>query len=397
MQWLRVIMGCVLIASTVVSTHVRATIDWNGFASIRGTSVSTETGAEPFPGFTTDEFSFKTESLFALQARAYLGDKLSATVQLYAEGSDDFDVSAKWAYVTYRFTNQHQLSAGKLVNPLFQHSTYEKVGLSHDFARLPKAVYLGFDFNTIEGLEFSSQYDLGNYTLITKFLYGSWDGETYSAPIDRFIPIGFKDVKGVNGFFFADWWSVSTGYISTRAKAEIVDREFMIPLMTPAINAALASGAAQDDVERFIAAVTDDGKRAEYAFFALSIDRNNWLFDYERVDYGVQGSLNPQNRAWYASIGKRVGSYTLRIHREDYRRRQNDYRTLSHVEHPILQDAGRTVKDLFTSRAFDGYGITLRWDFHPQAALKIDHFSGKDTRESIGKYKINSIGIDLIF
>ena len=55
-------------------SQANAEIQLNGFASIRGTSVSTDGGGDPFPGYSEGEFSFKPESLFALQARADLNN-----------------------------------------------------------------------------------------------------------------------------------------------------------------------------------------------------------------------------------------------------------------------------------------------------------------------------------
>ena len=122
--------------------------------------------------------TFKDESLFALQARANLGDGLSATIQLMAEGVNEFEAEAKWAYLTYELNDQHSVSAGRFANPIFFQSQYEKVGFAHNYSRLPKAVYIGFDFSTIEGIALDSSFLLGDYSLDTKLLYGNWQGTT---------------------------------------------------------------------------------------------------------------------------------------------------------------------------------------------------------------------------
>ena len=52
----------------------------------------------------------KNESVFALQLTADLQEKLSATAQIVARGENDFDADFEWAYITYEFSDELQLS-----------------------------------------------------------------------------------------------------------------------------------------------------------------------------------------------------------------------------------------------------------------------------------------------
>ncbi len=387
---LAVALGC-------LPTSSFAEIQLNGFASIRGTSVSADGGSEPFPGYEEGNFSFKSESLFAIQARADLGEGLSATVQLYADGQNDFDVEARWAYIAYELNEHHRVSAGLLANPLFRQSEYEKVGYAHNFARLPKAVYIGFDFSTVEGIALDSQFDLNGMTANTKLLYANWEGETFFAVTNAFLPLAFENLMAANGSLTGDWWSFSGGFMTVDIAAETLDQQTTFLLAAPGIAAAQAMGATTQQVDDFKAAIQSEGKTGEYMFAAFNIDYNNWLFDVEYVDYGIQDSVNAQNKAWYAAIGRRFDSVTLTVHTEDYSRDQQDYAFLSGISNPVLLATGRTLKDAFSQREFDGAGIDLRWDFHPSAALKVDYFQGTDTRPTVGDYRIASVGVDLTF
>lgn len=391
------IAAALVVTLPVVPMLSYADIQLNGFASIRATSVSSDGGGEPYPNFSDGELSFKPESLFALQASADLGDKLSATVQLFADGQNDFDVEARWAYISYQLNDQHRLSAGKFVNPLFRQSEYEKVGYAHHFARLPKAVYLDFDFSTVEGVALDSQFDLGGLTLATKLLYGNWNGETYFAVTDTFLPLGFDKIYAVNAALSGDWWTLAGGFMATTIDGAATDAGSSLFLAAPGIAAAEQAGASPADVNAFKAAIQNDGKDGEYMFAAFSADYSDWLFDIEYVDYGIQDSASAQNRGWYAAIGRRFDTVTVTLHKEDLSREQGDYAFLSGVTHPVLQATGRGLKDAFAQREFDGVGLDVRWDFHPSAALKFDYFDGSDTRPAVGDYRIVSVGIDLIF
>ncbi|MET1254712.1 hypothetical protein ABVT43_06225 [Aliikangiella sp. GXAS 311] len=115
-----------------------------------------------------------------------------------SEGINDFEVEARWAYLSYELSDQHTLIAGKLVNPLFYQSEYEKVGYVHNFARLPKSVYFGFDFATIEGAAINSNFQLGEIDLATKVLYGSWRGEIFQAAVNDYFEFGLNDMVSLS-------------------------------------------------------------------------------------------------------------------------------------------------------------------------------------------------------
>ena len=390
---------CALFISSILGAAftAQADIQLNGYASIRGTNVSSDGGGEPFPGFKEGSFSFKPESLFALQARADMGEKLSATVQIYADGQDDFNAKARWAYISYELTDNHRISAGLFANPLFHQSEYEKVGYVHNFARLPKAVYIGFDFSTVEGIALDSTFEVAGLNASTKLLYGNWDGQTYFSVTDSFVDFALADIMSANFQLSGDWWSIFAGGLRAEADAETLDNQTIFLLAQPGINAALANGATDQEIAQFKDSIKSNGKNGTYVFAGVSIDYEDWLFDVEYVDYGILDSVNAANSAWFTALGRRFGSVTLTVHKEDYSREQNEYGFLNGVTHPALIATGRSLKDAFSQREFDGVGVDLRWDFHPSAALKLDFFQGTDTRPTIGDYTITSIGVDLTF
>ena len=111
----------------IFSGHAFADINFNGFASIRATAADSDGGTSPFETLKGDgDISFKDESLFAIQASADLGEGLTATVQLMAEGINEFDVEARWAYLTYEINDTHRVSAGRVANPIFFQSQYRQ-------------------------------------------------------------------------------------------------------------------------------------------------------------------------------------------------------------------------------------------------------------------------------
>jgi hypothetical protein len=391
----KLMLGLVVLPA-LFSNAVHADITLNGFASIRGTSVSSDGGLEPFPGFEEGEITFNSESLFALQAQADLGEGLTATVQLFGEGKTDFDVEARWAYVSYQINDTHRVSGGRFANPLFHQSEYEKVGFAHNFSRLPKAVYIDFEFSTIEGIALDSQYNIGDYNLTTKVLYGGWDGEAFSAVTNNFVDFGLNNIFSANATLAGDWWQIFSGLMVAEIEGEGIDSSTVFPLAAKGISAALATGATNAQVEEFKSKLGWHTKDALYWFSGFAIDHNNWLLDFEFVDYVVKDSTDAPNQSWYLAVGRRFDEFLVTLHTEDYSQ-EADYAFLNGVDHPALLATGKGINDAFAQREFDGVGLAVRYDFHPSAALKVDYFTGTDTRAAVGDYQIWSIGIDLVF
>jgi len=387
---------CAISISLLYLPQSYADITFNGFASVRASQANSDGNTSPFSNFEEGEISFKGESLFALQARADLGDGLSATVQLFAEGSNDFDVDARWAYLSYELNDQHQLNIGRVANPLFHQSEYEKVGYTHNFARLPTAVYIGFDFSVIEGISLDSNFEVGDNTLTTKLLYGSWDGDVTLVAADGPVPMGLKDIYSLNLTYSGEWWKVFGGGIITEMKAAVIDQYYILGASAPGIGAAIATGATQTDIKTFQDAIIWDKKDGIYLYAGFGIDYNDWLVDFEYTDYGVDNSIDSYNKTWFVALGKRFDDFVITIHTEEFEQERNDD-FLNGVSHPALIGTGKAVHEALSFREFDGNGITLRYDFHPNAAFKLDYFSGKDTRPDVGDYTIFSAGVDIVF
>src|SRR5262249_49468798 len=105
----------------------RADVQFNGFGQVVvGSTLDNKlTGTDPqnpntyvtFPTISDYKAdpSFKPESLFALQARATLSDRLSATAQILASGAnnDDFTPKFAWAYASYQISDEWAVKAGR--------------------------------------------------------------------------------------------------------------------------------------------------------------------------------------------------------------------------------------------------------------------------------------------
>lgn len=386
-------LGLAPLYSTVASAEIKL----NGFASVRGTYVNDDFGLRPFPDLPEDgEVSFKDESVFGVQARSDLGDGLSATIQFVAEGREDFDVEARWAYLSYKLDNRHTVNVGRLANPIFYQSEYEIVGYAHNFGRLPKSVYFGFDFNVFEGISLDSKFELGDYNLDTKVAYGSWDGHitVLSTGIDE--SIGLDDITVLRAALSKDWWTVYTGgFVSSFTDGTL--NTFLRSTVAPGSAVALANGATEAQANELSQLVEYLDKDATYWYAGFNIDYNNIIVDFERVKYEAEDTLLPETEAWYAAVGYRFDEFVVTARRE-FKNNLTDYGRVSSIEHPILNAVGRGVHDVLSLASFDGYGLSLRYDFNPSAAFKFDYFRGEmETAQGLNDYSVLSMGVDVIF
>lgn len=350
-----------LVSLCAIGLQAQAEVNISGFASMRATSLDSDAGNSPLITLAsggTGDISFKDESRFGLQVSADLGEGLTATAQLLAEGSNDFEVNAQWAYLNYQINDTHQVKVGRLANPFFRQSQYQDVGYAHNYGRLPSVVYGSLPFDTIDGIALDSTFLIGDYTLDTKLFFGNHQQTmTMTMPNGMVVAQEMKleDEMGFNATLSADWWEVFTGYLVTDSVGSGAEYKF------------------------------------EYSFAGFAIDYNNIIAEYEAVYYNSDDfgpSRNDPNtlvtpgktNAYYASIGYRFNDVIVTVYRDD-----------------IKNEA------TFRPQEQGGTGIVLRYDFHPSAALKVDYYDGEQVVSprfgpiTNGDYEIMSVGVDLVF
>ena len=114
--------------ASVLAFSAQADINFSGFATVVGGKTSGDD--QVFRGY-DNEFDLSTGSLFAIQANSDLGDGLSATVQMMARGSDDWDPEFAWAYLSYDATEDWRLLFGRQRAPMYLYSDYLDVSYAY--------------------------------------------------------------------------------------------------------------------------------------------------------------------------------------------------------------------------------------------------------------------------
>ncbi|CAM2993871.1 hypothetical protein PAT01_07140 [Pseudoalteromonas atlantica] len=366
---------CAALASSYTSAEVRI----NGFASIvGGKSLDSD---QTLYGY-DDDISFKNESKFALQLSADLQEKLTATAQIIARGEDDFDATFEWAYVTYEYSDELQLSAGKMRVPFYKYSDFLDVGYAYRWVRPPRSVY-GIPFSTYEGLSVVYNSQLGDWDSTLQGFYGAFDGD-----IDVFgdsLPAELNNLGGVNWSVSYDWFSARAAYIVADTSISSDDSDLI--QLIDVLNTSGLTDTAND-------LVTDED---ETTFFGIgfSVDYDNFLFDAEYTQFEVEGSILAEQSQYYVSGGYRFDDVTVHVTYEnnDDKHDSSRFNTLESI--PLLNTTVNYALESMRAQS-NVYTIGARYDFHPSAAFKID-FSRFDDDVTDIDTDVVAVGVDLVF
>jgi len=366
---------CAALASSYTSAEVRI----NGFASIvGGKSLDSD---QTLYGY-DDDISFKNESKFALQLSADLQEKLTATAQIIARGEDDFDATFEWAYVTYEYSDELQLSAGKMRVPFYKYSDFLDVGYAYRWVRPPRSVY-GIPFSTYEGLSVVYNSQLGDWDSTLQGFYGAFDGD-----IDVFgdsLPAELNNLGGVNWSVSYDWFSARAAYIVADTSISSDDSDLI--QLIDVLNTSGLTDTAND-------LVTDED---ETTFFGIgfSVDYDNFLFDAEYTQFEVEGSILAEQSQYYVSGGYRFDDVTVHVTYEnnDDKHDSSRFNTLESI--PLLNTTVNYALESMRAQS-NVYTIGARYDFHPSAAFKID-FSRFDDDVTDIETDVVAVGVDLVF
>ncbi|WP_334019067.1 topoisomerase IV [Alteromonas sp. S015] len=339
-----------------------ADIQINGFANLIGGITLDDD--EAVYGYDSD-FSFDPASVFGLQVRGEVSDKLSATAQIVGRGSDDYDASFEWAYMTYALSSNSSISAGRIRLPLFKYSASLDVGYSYHWLTPPDSVY-GVLINNMDGV----RYDYSNY-------HGDWEygvqvfgGHSQSDTLeaDKLVGVSFEAAR--------DWFSVRSIYARTKFTSEneslatLTDAISNFAGVVPSVNTLSNSFLLNEDSTGFFE-------------LALAVDKYDWFIGAEYTHIDIDDSPFAGDDAWYVTAGMRFGKFTPHITYEHKESDAND--VLDHLNGiPTSISTGDAATDatwatlyqtfvgIAASQEEDRSAVTagLRYDVEPGFAVK---------------------------
>ncbi|MGM0630860.1 MAG: hypothetical protein ACQESI_06810 [Pseudomonadota bacterium] len=359
------------------SAFAQDKIEWSGFGSIAA-GMTTGSDDELF-GYDND-VDFNPGSLFALQAKANLSDKLSVTTQIMSRGSEDFDLGVEWAYVQYQLTDSASINVGKLRLPFYMYSDYLDVGYSYHWLRTPQSVYR-VPFDNYTGVSFQHNAFVGDFTFNTQILAGNMqddidviDGNKAEAELNNLI--GFNTSAIYNNltmrvaYYQTNDANISTDTLTTEISGQEVNIGDFLDSLTIA-----GLGSVADELD----ASEDKGT---FSGVGVMYDNFDWFVGAEYTELELENSYVPKQRSAYATAGKRFENWAL-------------HATYGKTDDKVMNPERFTVPDpqlqalvnqaaniVVTETAYTSIG--LNFNIAPSAVLKFDvtHADDKLTDES---------------
>jgi hypothetical protein len=371
------------IVSALAATAAQADTTINGFASIKAgvTSGSDET----LYGY-SDNVDFKNGSLFAVQIKSDLGDKLSVTGQILGRGSDDFNAQFEWLYVSYQLSDNLTLNAGRIGVPFFKYSDFKDVGYAYAWNITPQSVYSGVGFDNVEGASLYYTTQLGSFDAAMQLLYGSSSNKDMI--FDQPASSEYDNVLSLNIELTKDWYSFRAAYVQgdISVSANAFDPLFVTlnNLGSPALQA-LASE------------LDFDEDKGTFYGVGVTLEPGNWNVVFEYNDIGIERSFYSDRTNYFLSVGYRfdaIQPYVI-FENEDHKSKDEIYQPFVGAlpDQLFIPIVGIVAGQRFEA---DTISAGLRYDFHPSAAFKIQYSSqdNKTINETTG---LLSAGVDLIF
>ncbi|QTH73365.1 porin [Pseudoalteromonas xiamenensis] len=372
----------------------------NGFASVYAGQATND--KQKVYGY-DDDATFSNESKFAVQISADLTEGLTATSQVIARGSDDYNAEFEWAYITYHIDDSSQVNAGKMRIPFYKYSDYLDVGYAYRWVRPPQSVY-GLSFSTYEGASYLRTDTLGDWDSSLQLLYGNLSEDiiayTYADPAEM------KSIWGINWTMSRDWFSARAAYLVADVSIDELNSAPLSQLIAGLNNYGLSNEASKLQTNE------DSGYFLGVGF---SIDYNDILVDAEYTELEVDDSVLAPQEQFFVSVGYRIGSVTIHSTYEENQDKHKASRfdtvplTINHPQLgtiPVTTDPTNpnapTLRAL-TNAALNGvhvdtstWSVGMRYDFHPSAAFKLD-YSSLDNNVTNTRTGVVTAGVDVVF
>ena len=318
-----------------------------------------------------DKVDFKNESLFALQAKASLNEKWNATIVLQARGEDDFDLEARWAYLSYQYSPDTTISVGRFALPYFRNSDTQDVGYSHNYSRLPTSIYLGEEYDIIEGVRIMHTALVGDGDITLKGSFGSFSGQAggNDFELDNILQGSIE--------YTYEWFSVFAGVLSADATFSGLD-SFIDNGLTNTLG---GFGYQVNDSMVFDPAGTNvydmndlyaDGESTLYWSTGFTIDYENWLFNAEYAAYDIDDSFIEETKVMYVALGYRFDKAVVSLVHEDFDI-DPDYDSASSSDANVNAFVVGFTDSLFKPDSYSAQGIHLRYDLDQGVALKFEY------------------------
>lgn len=413
MKWTKTLLAASIAAAASGASYADD-LKINGFISLKANMLA---DGEPAPQFAEadEDIDFKRGSVFGIQLSKQVNDKVSITGQLVSRGLNDFDTDATWAYVTYQAADSTAIRVGRLRAPFFKYSDFLEVGYAYHWARPPQDVYARIPFSSVEGIDVTHSFSMGDIEASVQAYFGGYEGEFSVLPdgSNNNAPtrLELTNFKGL--VFNADWesWNFRASYHSADLTSNAAYYTDTSTLLGGIISQA-TSGAITAAPTGLISEFNINEKESVFYELAVKYDDGDNLVVAEWTQLEHEAAFFVDHDAYVLSYARKLGDFQPHI---SYSYQEQSFSSTT-VAAPGLPPAlaatfgsvgavQRVIdgaEDGGPTKANDNIAsitVGLRYDIAPSTALKFD-IQEREFEAVDGSTKDNTLytlALDVIF
>lgn len=325
-------------------------------------------------------FALDTDSRLGLQAHYEVNPKLELASQIVLKrrlpGSKPIE-SVEWLFAAYKPVGEVTIRVGRTNPDLFLLSDYRNVGVAYPWVRPNIELYAGLPLYAMDGADVSYVWNQHDSRWRLKAFAGSVDARATLATSSDQITFKLRSAGGMTlthereGLLFRA--TLCGARMTAAAKPSTYAALGLLRSLEDHADPAVSAKARELDQKWGL-----DTDTAVFAELGVSYDRDDWIWSAEYSRVGVNtGTRDAQSG--YVSLGRRLGDITV------FGMVGRTLSSLGVVSAPdwsslggLYQTLGQRVSyGINGSRARQSsLSLGARWDFHDQAALKVqwDHF-----------------------
>lgn len=317
------------------------------------------------------DWEWRSDSLLGLQWQGRWSPEWETSVQLVAK--DRFDNqpedALEWAFARYRPVDGLDIRFGRLGVDAFLFSDYRQVGYTYPWVRPPHETYGLLSMYHLDGADISKRVYLGETRLDLKAFYGKFEDKfptDYQSNAN--IDLDF-DLGGGSAVLERGHWKGRLSYVRAQINGDYV---------APLIRGLEAVVPYWDEAQALAEQLKTDGEHASYLELGFNYDNNLWWLQAEWVRISSETSLIGDSDHGYASLGRRLGDFTLFVMAGFADPRDPPAAVAAPVGLPSPLAEQLQLLALTAERTLNGvlidqrsYSLGARWDFRPRMALKL--------------------------
>ena len=366
-------------------------MDWSGFFTASGGYVD---GKASVIGYNGNEINFLPDSIFGLQSKIDISDKLSITGQFVARGTDNYQAEVEWAYAKLKLNNAWAIRAGRMRFPLFLLSDSLEIGYSYPWVRPPLDVYsqIPRQLTSYNGMD---------------VIFSKVFGEMYTSLQVSIGREDFTDEETDANGNFAKVFNLNKNYKGLKITLDIDEISFQaswnnakitypFPRITPLLAALKNNGFQQiaDNLQ-----IKEDD--ANFASAGIHAEFNNFIFIAEMTRLWIRQGYFPDINGWFFTFGKYIGPFLPHITFSKYDSRFD--KQLATTGSSALDKNFGLATFQNTQNQEESFSVGLRYDIYEQVALKFEWQQIKPQNNTTGligftdEANLYTIALDAVF